>query len=375
MATWSAGERHGWLAEFCPRLEIMLHGRDAAAVNGKAGELAAAVVLLPMWRWGTSVIDVGRKDRAADGGQLLMPIRMMWSLDGHDTSSVQVLDEGIHHFSWRTIGLGVTMRGDMDVTVTGRPGDLMRVECGDGVPPQTLAVGLAHNPRFLLEQLSVAGAEAKFRMLADKSDDDGSDLTGGLSLAPWVDREIHQAHLHLAKSAAEAAGLDPSIDPPALMGEAGYQECRNAMLFGKPRTHALRPGSHPSWDERDISPRVPAMLDRCLDAPFDRYDPLIHTSMSLHRDAQDTVKRYVGDCPEGVRIRTVASNAGLIVKDVGDDLIAEVLTLFRQRHPNVGSSYEHVRAALLLANNQRQHAHRPTRSLESWMVDRASFQG
>lgn len=346
---WVGGDRHGWLAEFCSRLELMLHGRDADTLSGRRlPPHPVAVVLLPMWLWGKPAIDVGRKDQSkVTSGRLLMPIRLHW-FTGRDRpmTSVQLLDEGEHVLRWRTVGLGVQSAGQVIVTVTGG-GVTVPVPCPPGQLPGNLHTGTVFDVGATLGQLARTGAETKFELLADGA---------SFSLAPWVDAELHKAHLHLAKSAAALSGGSPDEVLPPLMGPAGFEECRTAMLFGKPRTRPLRAGVHPVWDERDISPRVPRLLDQCLDLDFARFDPLLYVSRAIHRDAQETVKRYVGDCPEGVRIRATALEAGLVVRSVHDELVDRVLHLFRARFPNVGTNSEHVRAALSLADTERRHS-------------------
>ena len=76
----ASGDRHGWLDELCGHLQAAIWAAAAADLLADRSGWPArgAVLTLPCWRWAVPAADVGRKARAADGGTLLLPVRVDW---------------------------------------------------------------------------------------------------------------------------------------------------------------------------------------------------------------------------------------------------------------------------------------------------------
>lgn len=330
---WCDGDRHGWLAKFCPALARVRTGRDAGELlNGSLPDGEGAVVLLPMWRWDHAVIDVGRKALSYDGGRVLLPVRLDWG-----GPLVRVLPPGTHDLRWRAVGLGHTSTGAVRVEVSGYGYDATQV------PPESSLVraGTVHRPADLLAELAEAGHETFFRLVTPDSGREESSL-----LVPYVNHEIERAHAHLARQAAELAGrpVPGSEAPPPLMDDAGFDQVRDALLLGKPREEARTRSQAQTWDQREVSPLIQNLIISCTEHDFARVDPELYVRRAIHRDAADVVRRYLGDATDGPRIRRLALDLGVEAPRLHPDVVDEVLAAYADQVRTVNR--RHIESAL-----------------------------
>ncbi len=121
---YGAGDRHGWLDPMCALLEKIIIGRHAGVLLEDPEKLpeTAALAQLPIWWWTRPSAPVGRKDRSADGGQLLLPVRINWV-----PAPVVVLRAGTElRARWSAAGLGRSGTGETVLSInpahTGGPG-------------------------------------------------------------------------------------------------------------------------------------------------------------------------------------------------------------------------------------------------------------
>ena len=267
---YASGDRHGWLEELCGHLQAAIWAAGAADLlaDRSTWPVRGAVVTLPCWRWTVPVADVGRKARAADGGTLLLPARVDWA-----PGAVVLVPQGRPvPASWRTAGLGLDEAGGALLACARRAGS--RLDRRTGLPDRVAAVAvtrtsMAHG----LARIAAGGRTARWDLLA--------------MLEPYVRAAVIRGH---ARVAAEVAGEDTRSSRPVVLDDTDLEVVVDALLLGE------RAGPGP----------VARMLDRCQRPDtFTRVDPLRYIAVTLRRDAEQEIRRRIGDPRIGRKIRAL----------------------------------------------------------------------
>ena len=108
----AVSDRHPSLVRICAHLDAMI-AAQAAAGCGDPPQSGGVMWAAPAFGWALAAIDVGRKDRAADGTRLLLPVRLTW-----DTPVVFVPTGGeVAHLTWSTCAMGHQASGRTEVRV------------------------------------------------------------------------------------------------------------------------------------------------------------------------------------------------------------------------------------------------------------------
>lgn len=274
-AGFADGDRHGWTDTWCSRLTRIMLGRVAAEhLASSPLPRRGAVVELPTWIW-LPAAGRGRKGIARDGGSLLMPARVEWSVPNPGI----VPDGQMVTLRWRSHGMEQQISGTTTVTA-GHAG----ASFVDGEPPAG-AVAVATEPaaalRRRLSDLSQDGAQAWWDALT--------------SLEPFVERALTNGHAYLARDVHGRDGAPPVLD------EVSLAQLRDHMLLG---------------EEGDKASPVGRLIEGSLDAArFASVDPERYVMTALRRDAQEAIRRRIGDPHVGSRIRRVAQEIGS--RDIG----------------------------------------------------------
>jgi len=273
---YGAGDRHGWLDPMCALLEKIIIGRHAGVLLEDPEKLpeTAALAQLPIWWWTRPSAPVGRKDRSSDGGQLLLPVRINWV-----PAPVVVLRAGTElRARWSAVGLGRSGTGDtvlsIDPAHTGGP----------GYPSGTQMIGeRAQFPLMSRRQLVVGlrravadGRKARWEAL--------------MALQPWVDRAVRNAHTAVAW---EIGGRErPDRAAPAVLDPVGLDAVAIRLMLGE--------------DGHDGEGLVGNLLDRCLlPATFSKVEPSRYIFTTLKRDAEQEIRREIGDPRIGPKVRAM----------------------------------------------------------------------
>jgi hypothetical protein len=293
---WATGDRHGWLANLCSLLEAIGAGRHAEAEAGRIrAEKASAyqrsgLFALPMWMWVSPGVAAGRKGRSADGGHLLLPVRLSWP-----SPTVQVVPAGPDRtYTWSGVGYGRSGRGETTLRVATGPTDTPAVATGVtppvvlSAPPLPRRLMLTH-----LDKLTEAGRGAWWEAIT--------------LLDPWLHKSLHQAHTQVA---IELDGRADTNGRYLVLSEATLDAIANRMLLGSEE----QPGT------------VERMLNACLRQSFERVDPMRYIRTWLRRDATEAIRRDLGDPKQGPKVRRLAMSTGGVTT-------GEVLAAYKVRYP------------------------------------------
>lgn len=315
-----AGDKHGWLDTMCSLLEKTILGQHAASILAAPDLIpdSAALAQLPVWWWTRPSSPVGRKGRSADGGMLLLPVRINWS-----PSPVLILAPGSEHRGrWSAVGLG---RSGTGTTVLHAGGP----HPSGGYPSGAQMVGSdAHFPvlpgRHLvaaLRRLVDEGRHARWEAL--------------MVLEPWVDLAVRNAH---AAVAWEIGGRgEVARSAPAVLDPVGLDAVSTRLMLGE--------------DGRDGEGLVGNLLDRCLlPSTFVKVEPSRYISTTLKRDAEQEIRREIGDPRIGPKVRAMVRTIleeGATVAEVAEQLVDR----YNARYPYDKLSDRRARAALNTASD------------------------
>ena len=297
------GDRHGWMASWCGTLERIILG-EAARQLLRRPLPDAGLAVLPVWLWRESAIPVGRKDRAAGGGKLLLPVRVVWD------SGPLVLVRNAEKVSplWDASGMGITLSGVVTLTGTNLGCARTVADWGD-------------TPLGELEVPTLTGAELEAELKRLDADGHAAWWEAVQTLERYVERAVVQAHAYISADVAIGHERAPLLDQEALA------MCCDRVLLG---------------DEDEVSP-VTRLLRRSLSpTAFVHVDPQRYVQRSLLRDSQLVVRKVVGDKPTGSKIRAIARELGVTNVDGAE----RVLGVYRERFPRDRMGLKRVVAAL-----------------------------
>ena len=279
---------HKFSEPFAAWLADAIHARDLREADLDAGP----AVLLPVWVWVLPKISVGRKGQQ-NGSPLLLPVRVTFA-------GGSVAATGTEPIDWAVEGLGYSVRGTSRIV-----GDLIELGvCGP--QPVRQVVGAAE-----VGQVLQAGEMAWWQMLSE--------------FESMVRVYIPRAHSALRSELGSFSGRET----PPLLNETDIDVLVDRILLGS--------NDHPS--------RAARLIGRCLNgATFRRVDPVRYISSSLRRDAEDEVRKLVGDPYQGAKIRAFAKGQGL-----SDP--AAVLEGYTRAYPGDKMGLDRVESALALASS------------------------
>lgn len=296
------GDRHGWIDRLCSRLARVVIGREADRLAQAPVLEPVGVVLLPVWWWGPSQIDMGAKDRARTGGRLHMPVRYLWSVP----PLLLVPAGSTTTLSWSVRGLGNHDEGTVCVTVTGTEVSSAMAVADSG--EHVCGVLSPEGVRRQLAALAEDGRSAWWELL--------SDLEGRVRTV------VNRVHVYLSKDVApdqshvryllDPTAIDSIVDVMMFGGEAGGATVTDIM------ERALAPGA------------------------LARVDPLKFILDAVRVAAIDAIRRRTGDPGVGSKVRSIA-------REIGSWDPVRVHSTYRQRWPGDHLGIDRTRRALSVA--------------------------
>lgn len=299
--------RHPSLVALCSKLHDIIAGRAAEELLADVDALPdqASLWVPPSWAWLFARVNVGRKDRAADGSRLRLPVRVAWS-----TGPIVLVEPGTTRTEdWSAAGLGHSNLGTVPVTANERLYDA-RIEATETGMPHEVSLPVLSRSEIItaLQALVVAGATSRWEALS--------------YLEPYTRRALTLAHSNVANELSIQWGTHRAV-----LDETKLESIASQMLLGDEE--------HPG--------KVTQMLERCLKAEtFTKVEPLKYIKESLRRDANTEVRRAIGDPHIGTKIRKVARELGL--RDLDD-----IIEAYRTRYPSDRLSKDRALAALSVA--------------------------
>ena len=283
-----SGDRHAMSIEFSQWIADAIHSRDLAA-----SDLGDEAVLLPVWLWLVPRIDVGRKGHQG-GQELLLPVRVAFaggSVTSPETTSV----------TFSIAGLGHQSRGTAEITPDGR------IHLGEDFGSHPVASVRAVGG---VEQVVVAGKLAWWEILTQ--------------FEKMIRVYIPRVQSAVRGELSEFAGWDI----PLLLGPTDVDVIVDRIILG----------------EGNSTSRASRLIERCLDpTSFRRVDLVKYIATALRRDAEDEVRKRIGDPYSGRKIRLFAHQRGL-----SDP--AAVLEQYTLAYPGEHMGLDRVQAALALAS-------------------------
>ncbi len=316
----SAPRRHPTLDSLCSRLESILWGRAAEEllVSGSTTPTGPrAVTLLPAWDWRMPAMDIGRKGRDHESGQaLLMPVRLDWG--GNDALvRLEGADAPERPYQWTAHSMGWTDSGEVAHLHERPPNISQRAKNSSRVTSLNAIVsdgnysapGIHRYTVDGLQDIVRAGRQSQWQLL--------------FSLEPFVTATVHKAHSAVSHEIGELTGRVQSV-----LHETGIEQVVNAMMLGDT-----------SMDSTDGA-SVSRLLEQCLRPDrFAKVDPLMYLSRNLRRDAEDHIRRAIGDPRIGPKVRRVAAHMTGATVD-------EIVAAYRLEHPQDKLSTARAQAAL-----------------------------
>lgn len=282
------GDPHGWNETWCSTVARRIRGEAAAKLLAE-GPRTAGLVVLPSWVWRRSKIDVGRKDRAMDGGRLLMPIHVAWS---HGPVVLVDSSEPLE-LSWSATGMGLDIHGTTTLSL------------GDG--PDRLDVTASEPPtEITMSAMPADRLERELQMLQE--DGHSAHWAAVQGLSRYVEIAVNKAHSRLAK---DVAG-NPEHERP-LLDQVSLERVQDVMVLGESGSDSV----------------VMRVLDQsCEPSTFISCDPSRWVWKKLHQAAERHVAKAVGDPAVGWKIRSVARRIGVETEADLDRLLEEYRRLY-----------------------------------------------
>ncbi len=229
------------------------------------------IAALPTWAWVAPKTPMGKKQRDRDtGGSLSFPVRIDW-----EQNVIAVRRGESLQVPWSASGLGVQLAGT--ITVTASPEAYDDWDEGRHQHPD-MPVDL-HLPL-----LSYGLAMSRLNSLVEL----GSQANWGLMehLRTYVEAVASKARRYVA---AEISGETDALFVPQVLDDIGLEGVVDSLVYGRPG----EPGS-----------RVTRLIDRCMQpGTFRMVDPLRYVSIALRRDAEEEVRRVIGDPHIGPKVR------------------------------------------------------------------------
>lgn len=277
--TVSAHGQHASLMTMCEWLHDIIVGNAAAEMLENLDDIPdeGGLWVPPSYGWMFSAINVGRKDRGANGERLRLPVRLEW-----DTPIVVLTRSALkskRKVSWLTYSMGHSGAGDCTVGLSESLFDPQTVITDAFIPTEAL---VPMNPRHQiiaeLEALVETKRESYWNLMAN--------------LEPLAVTYVKKAHSWLSRSVGSLTGFE---DMP-LLDRTAQEQVRCDFMYGN--------------DAEPVS-KLERIVARLLDpASMRKVDPLRYLNAAMRRDTQEAVRQAVGDNRVGVRLRDLAKNLG-----------------------------------------------------------------
>jgi hypothetical protein len=312
-------QRHAALEALCGRLESILWGRAAQALR-EAGlpEGEWDVVLLPAWDWRLPSMEIGRKGQDhASGEALLMPVRLDW---GGNDALLQLADPAgpPPSYRWTAHSMGWGDEGEIQLNIC-RSGPCQGLRDGRVSPDNHSAPGIRRCTVEDLDELVRAGRQSQWHLL--------------FSLEPFVTSTVRKAHSAVSHEIGESTGRFQPV-----LHDTGIEQIVNVMMVGEPTAEGVD------------TPSVPRLLEQCLRHDrFTKVDPLMFLRRNLRRDAEDQVRRAIGDPRIGPKVRRVA-------RQMPGATLEEIVAAYRLEHPQDKLSTARAQAALQVGSDPMAHS-------------------
>lgn len=302
-------QRHALLDEFCGRLQSILWGRAARRLlQTGIPEGHRDVHLLPVWDWRLPAMTIGRKGRDHESGEaLLMPVRLDF---GGNDALVRLVDpqDPTPSYSWTAHSMGWTDRGELQ-SRSSRSAARQARSAGIVTTGNNSAPGIVHRAVEDLEDLVRIGRQSQWQLL--------------FSLEPFVASTVHKAHSAVSHEIGETTGR---VQP--VLHDTGIEQIVNVLMVGE------------STAEGVDSPSVPRLLEQCLRHDrFTKVDPLMFLRRNLRRDAEEHIRRAIGDPRIGPKVRRVA-------RRMPGATTEQVVAAYRLEYPQDKLSTARAEAAL-----------------------------
>lgn len=278
--------RHPELDILCARLERIWWGRSAQKARGTGNR---TITRLPMFTWHGSSGTVGRKDRG-NHGPLDMPYRMEWNCDGVILSSNMRSPK--HH--WSCTGPGYKDHG---------------TSYGISEFFSTESAVEAH-----LDELVFDGQLARWEI---------HDW-----IEPRVVREMRDAHHRVSAEIADSTNTEPAVWLDAL----SLESLVSRLMFGTSATD----------DTQEVRGSIDRLINLCLgEQKFHRVDPMRYVTSHVRRDAEQMVRKSIGDPRAGSKIRRLTNT-------LKPRSLDELISAYRKTWPKDEVGPQSIANALLL---------------------------
>jgi hypothetical protein len=295
-------QRHPYSANLCDRLERMAWGLLASNLLASKPKLANhAIAVLPVFAWGHTNRDTGRKSNSPTG-ELLFPVRIQWkSCEGpvivlHAHESLSLLWEAV---------------GSNDVGQHGRTEIVPTDGAASGVD-----VGMTSVPHVIHAPI-LSGIQAR-RTLDDLASDGRS--------ARWEILHIFENNLRWNfERALRSVNVELGLDSMPAIDRAASETIQNNILLGD--------------DGRSDSLAL-RLINRCLEGEvFSRVDPERYVRRALFSGSESAIRRYIGDPHIGRKVRKVSDQ-------IQSDDVNLITEEFSRQNPNAKLGSNRAKAAL-----------------------------
>jgi hypothetical protein len=307
-------QRHAALEALCGRLESILWGRAAATIL-EAGVPAGErdLVRLPVWDWRLPAMEVGRKGLDHESGEtLLMPVRLDW---GGNDALLRLVDPSgpPSPYRWTAHSMGWNDHGELQPD-NSRSGSHQGLGGGIVMLGNNCAPGKRRRTVEDLDEIVRAGRQSQWQLL--------------FSLEPFVTSTVRKAHSAVSHEIGEMTGRFQSV-----LHDTGIEQIVNLMMVGEPTARVMD------------TPSVPRLLEQCLRHDrFTKVDPLMFLRRNLRRDAEDQVRRAIGDPRIGPKVRRLA-------RQMPGASLEEIVVAYRREHPQDKLSTARAEAALQVGSD------------------------
>lgn len=316
-------QRHPYSANLCDRLERIAWGESAAALLATDPQIArCAVVTLPVFAWGHTTRDTGRKSLSPTG-ELLFPVKIRW----RNVSGSVVVSRPKERLvvPWEALGSSdIGPRGETEIFPTD----------GSTVVPYDSTVTI---PKKIYAPI-LSKVDCRRTL---------NDLVSDGRNARWEILHIFEGNLRWNFARAlRSVHAELGLDSTPVVDRAAGETIQNAILLG---------------DDGQNNSLALRLIDRCLKGDaFSRVDPEKYVRRALFSGAETAIRRYIGDPHIGRQVRRVSDQ--IHSEDI--ELITEE---FARQNPNAKLGADRAKAAL--STTQRIRAATPSLSFGDLVED------
>jgi len=269
--------RHPWNSQFCELIGTAMSGRAAAELKPqlRSSRSCMGIAVLPTWAWVVPRTPMGKKgfDRAS-GEPLSFPVRIDWP-----QSVIIVKRSETVKVDWTADGLGTRLSGSIHVSASvdtydnWESGRYRHPDQPTDLDVPLLSYGMVMSR---LSRLIEQGTQAQWEVINH--------------LRTYVEALAAKARRSVT---SELCGETENPFVPQVLDDIGLESVVDSLVYG-------RPGGPQS--------RVSSLVERCMQqGTFKKVDPLKYVSITLRRDAEEEVRRAIGDPHIGPKVRSLFS--------------------------------------------------------------------